>query len=168
MKRGNQVSEQNQVTEYQPQNIVEENERFIVIKEGNKFIRKAKFEQYSSVVPKNREEKVWLLNLYEGDEETGNGLKKHIGKQIVIHDVITKPYNKINEETGALEYGVITYLITPEKQAFVTSSKSVYFSILNIMDLFGKPSDDDWEDITIKVFSEKADKGDMIKIKMIK
>jgi hypothetical protein len=82
--------------------------------------------------------------------------------------VITKPYNKINEETGALEYGVITYLITPEKQAFVTSSKSVYFSILNIMDLFGKPSDDDWEDITIKVFSEKADKGDMIKIKMIK
>jgi hypothetical protein len=135
--------------------------------ENGKFSRKAKFHDYSSVVAKSREDNIWLLGLYEGDEETGNGLKDHVGKQIVVENIITRKYDRINEGTGQTEYGVLTYLITPERQAFVTSSKSVYFSIIRIMELFGKPTDPEWQNITIKVLKEKATNGDMIKIKMI-
>lgn len=62
---------------------------------------------------------MWLLNLLEGDEESGNGLKDHVGKIIEVQDVITRKYDRINEDTGEQEYGVLTYLITPEKIAYL-------------------------------------------------
>jgi hypothetical protein len=40
-------------------------------------------------------------------------------------------------------------------------------SIIRIMDLFGKPTDEGWENITVKVLKEKAQNGDMIKIKLV-
>jgi hypothetical protein len=160
------MSEQNQLT-VAPQ-VVREEENFVVIQNAEgKFSRKAKYHDYSSITAQSREEKIWLMNLMEGDEETGNGLKEQVGKHIVVENIITRKYDKINEETGQLEYGVLTYLITPEKQVFVTSSKNVYMSIIRIMDLFGKPTDSEWENITVKVLKEKAQNGDMIKIKLV-
>jgi hypothetical protein len=147
---------------------VRETENYVILKDENgKFSRKAKFNDYSSIVVENRADKMWLLNLLEGAEDSGNGLKEHVGKHIEVANVITRKYDKINEETGQTEYGVLTYLLTPEKVAYVTSSKSVYFSITRIMELFGKPTDPDWENITVLVGKEKGLNGDMIKIKMI-
>jgi RNase P/RNase MRP subunit p29 len=148
--------------------VVREEKNYVVIKnEDGKFVRKAKYNFYSSVQAETKEEKIWLMNLYEGSEDTGNGLKEHVGKIIEVANIITRPYDKINEETGATEYGVLTYLLTPDKIAYVTSSKNVYFSINNIMDLFGAPDQDGWENIQIKVLKEKGANGDMIKIKMV-
>jgi hypothetical protein len=146
---------------------VREDDNYVIIKTGDKYSRKAKYNDYSSLEAKTREEKIWLMNLLDGDEETGNGLKEQVGKQIIVANVITRKYDKVNEETGELEYGVLTYLITPDKQVFVTSSKSVYFSINKIMDVFGKPTDEIWENITVKVIKEKGTNGDMIKIKLV-
>lgn len=145
-----------------------ENDLYTVYKthEG-KFVRKAKFHEYSSVKAETKEEKIWLLNLLEGAEDTGYGLKDHVGKTIEVADVITRKYDRINEETGELEYGVLTYLLTPEKEAYVTSSKNVYFSINRIMDLFGKPDEEGWENVQVLVQKEKATNGDLIKIKMV-
>jgi hypothetical protein len=155
-------------TENQLMTIQRETEDYVILKnEEGKFIRKAKFHEYSSIKPETREEKIWYFGLMQGDEETGNGLKEHVGKVIEVANIITRKYDKINEETGQTEYGVLTYLLTPDRIAYVTSSKNVYFSIIQIMDLFGKPTDELWENIKVKVMKEKATNGDMIKIKMV-
>jgi hypothetical protein len=147
---------------------VSENENYVILKdEAGKFVRKAKFNDYSSIVAESRADKMWLLNLLEGAEGSGNGLKEHVGKQIEVANVITRKYDKINEETGQTEYGVLTYLLTPDKVAYVTSSKSVYFSITRMMELFGKPTDADWENIIVQVGKVKQTNGDSITIKMV-
>ena len=148
--------------------VVEETENYVVKRtpEG-KFIRQAKYNDYSSVVAETRADKLWLLNVMEGDEDSGFGLKDNVGKEIEIQDVITRKYDRIDENTGETEYGVLTYLITPEKEVYVTSSKTVYFSLTRIMDLFGKPHEENWENIKVQVGKEKGTNGDIIKIKMI-
>jgi hypothetical protein len=172
----NKMTETNQTTQNeivttensQVDVIQSETDKYVVVKQADgKFKRKAKFEEYSSIVAKDRAEKIWLMNLLDGDAESGNPLKQHIGKQIEIANVITRKYDKINEETGELEYGVLTYLITPDKVPYATSSKSVYFSINRMMDLFGKPTDEEWENITVQVSSSKGANGDIINIKMV-
>jgi hypothetical protein len=147
-------------------NVQRETENYVIIKDENgKFSRKAKFQSFSTINVETRQDKIWMMNLLEGAEGTGNGLKEHVGKQIVVADIITRPYDKINEETGELEYGVLTYLITADRVAYVTSSKTVYFSINRMVELFGEPSKE--EPFTIKVGKEKGVNGDLIKIKMI-
>lgn len=150
-------------------NIISETKDFVVVqdKETGKFSRKAKYNEFSSFKATNRAEKIWLLNILEGEEESGSGLKDNIGAIIEVEHIITRPYDKVNEDTGEMEYGVLTYLITPEKEVYVTSSKTVYFSINKIMDLFGTPDSDEWENIKVAVGKEKGANGDIVKIKMI-
>ena len=149
-------------------NIHFENDEYIIIK-GNdgKFVRKAKFQEYSSFKTESRQDKLWLLNLLDGGEDTGQGMKDNVGAEIEVEHIIFNPYDKIDENTGDTEYGVLTYLITPDKEAYVTSSKSVYFSIKKIMELFGKPSDAEWENIKIKIGKQKMQNGDAITVKMV-
>jgi len=165
----NEITNVNKETgEILPLEVIRETENYTIKKDENgKFVRKAKYNDYSSIQTASRKEKMWLLNLLEGAEDTGNGLKESIGEVIEIQNIITRKYDRINEDTGETEYGVLTYLLDPDQIAYVTSSKNVYFSIIRIMELFGKPDDDDWENITIKVGSEKGKNGTMIKIKMI-
>lgn len=148
---------------------ISETESFVVVrdKESGKFSRKAKYNSYSSIVATDRAEKIWLMNLLEGEEENGSGLKDNIGAVIEVANIITRPYDKINEENGEVEYGVLTYLITPDKTVYASSSKNVYFSINKMMELFGKPTDETWENISVAVKSEKGTNGDIIKIKMV-
>ena len=165
----NETSEQFIATlEQSRSNVVSETAEYMVLKDENgKFSRKAKYQAYSSIKAENRADKLWLLNLLEGDEESGVGLKDNVGKEITVENVIFRPYDRINEETGQFEYGVLTYLITPTKEAFVTSAKSVYFTMKQIMELFGTPDSAEWENIIVKVGKEKMQNGDAIKIKMI-
>lgn len=168
IKLTNQNELANVEVQAQALEVVRENDQFVVVKDAEgKFKRKAKYALYSSFKAENRADKIFLANLLEGAEESGEGLKGHVGKHIEVADIITRPYDKINEETGDTEYGVLTYLITPEKVAYVTSSKSVYFSITRAMELFGNPENPDWENLTIKVLKEKGTNGDMIKIKIV-
>lgn len=166
----NQQNNQNEIQENEVAVVVvqSETEDFQIVKDADgKFKRKAKFTEFSSIKPVTREEKMWMLNLLEGDEESGNGLKSHVGKIIEVQDVITRKYDKINEDTGQQEFGVLTYLITPDKVAYATSSKTVYFSIKRIMDLFGAPGTDEWENVKVKVGKTKGQNGDIITIKMV-
>jgi hypothetical protein len=149
-------------------NVVRETENYVILQgEDGKFSRKAKFNDFSSIDVETREDKIWLMNLLEGNEETGNGLKDHVGKVIEVANIITRRYDKVNEETGQIEFGVLTYLLTPDRIAYVTSSKNVYFSVIRIMELFGKPNEEGWVNIQVKVLKEKGTNGDMIKIKMV-
>src|SRR6185312_15051925 len=88
--------------------VVKETENFIIKQNADgKFQRKAKFQNYSSVTAVTREDRIWLANLLDGDEDSGNGLKEHVGAQIEVADVITRQYDRINEDTGEIEYGVL-------------------------------------------------------------
>lgn len=149
--------------------MVRENENFVVMQDENgKYKRKAKFKNYMSFEVKTRAEKIWLANLTDVDvEDSSDGLKSHVGKQIEVEHIMTRQYDKINEDTGQLEYGVITYLITPEKTAYATSSKSVYFKVIEHMELFGTPDTWNGENLTYKVFSKKGQNGDQILIKLV-
>ena len=148
--------------------VIRENDKFVVMQNSEgKFVRRAKYHDYSSFTAETREDKLWLLNVLDNDEDTGNGLSSNVGKTIEVQDVITRSYDRINEDNGEQEFGVLTYLITPEREVFVTSSKSVYFTLDRIMDLFGRPDEDDWENIKVKVGSEKMKNGTSIKIKMV-
>src|SRR5699024_6511256 len=74
--------------------VVSETEDFVVMKGSDgKYSRKAKYNDYSSFVAESREEKMWLLNIIEGDEESGNALRDNIGKTIEVEDIITRKYD---------------------------------------------------------------------------
>jgi hypothetical protein len=168
MTTENQTTELVEVQNQELEVVQSENADYAIVKDAEgKFKRKAKFKSYSSVKVETRQEKMWLLNLLEGSEETGNGLKDHVGKQIVVQDIITRQYDRINEDTGATEYGVLTYLITKDKIAYVTSSKTVYFSVMRTLDLFGYPDEAGWEPITFKVGKQRGTNGDIIKVQMV-
>jgi hypothetical protein len=134
---------------------VKENYAISQTAEG-KFIRKAVYQPFSSIVPETKEQKIAMLNLLSGDDEKTQALGEHIGKQIQVADVILNPYDKINEETGEVEYGVLTYLITSDGVVYVTSSKSVYFSMKRIFQVFGEPHYSEDEVITVKVVKKQG------------
>jgi hypothetical protein len=135
--------------------------------EEGKFVRKAKYEAYSSVVAATKKEKIALLNLLEGSDENTNGLKDHVGKQIEVQNVIFRPYDKVNEDTGAMEYGVLTYLLTPDGIPYVTSSKSAYFTMKRIFEVFGSPDQEDWENIVVKIVKKKGLQHEYVDVVMV-
>lgn len=147
--------------------LVSESDEFIVVIEDGKHKRKAKYKNYMSVKAETRADKVWLANLIDNDEDTGNGLKDNVGKEIIVQDLITRKYDKVDEDTGELQYGVLTYLITPDRETFVTSSKSVYFSMIQYMEMLGYPHEENYEPLTIKVGKKKMQNGDSITVKLI-
>lgn len=148
--------------------VVRENDQYSVRKDENgKYVRKAKYNNYSSFSAETKEDKIWLFNLLEGNGEGVYGMKECIGQEIEIKDVIMNSYDSVDEETGEIQYGVLTYILDPEGNAYVTSSKSVYFTVKRIMELFGDPSNEDWENVKVKITSEKAQNGNMVKLKMI-
>jgi uncharacterized protein YkvS len=158
------VEVQNQVTEI----VKSENEDYVIIQGADgKFSRKAKFKEFNSIKLETRADRIWYMNLLEGGEGTGNGLKEHVGQIIEVQDVITRRYDKINEDTGATEYGVLTYLIAPDKQVFVTSSKTVYFTIMRAFEGFGYPGTPEWENLRLKVGKQKGTNGDIIKVQLV-
>jgi putative protein kinase ArgK-like GTPase of G3E family len=153
------------VAQNQVELVKSENADYVVIQGADgKFSRKAKFNEFNSLKLETRAEKMWYLNLLEGNEENGNGLKEHVGQIIEVQDVITRRYDKINEDTGATEYSVLTYLVAPDKQVFVTSSKTVYFTIMRTFEAFGFPGTPEWENLKLKVAKQKGQNGDIIKV----
>jgi hypothetical protein len=140
----------------------------IIQNEEGKFSRKAKFEDFCSVVAESTEDKIALFNLLEGgDDESTNGLKEHVGKQIEVKDIIFRSYDKVNEDTGVIEYGVLSYLIAPDGVPYVTSSKSVYFTLKNMFKVFGNPTSENWKNIIIQVVQKKGLQHKYIDVKIV-
>lgn len=114
--------------------------RFMVYKdESGEFVRKQIYKEFTSVKPETREQQIAYFNLLN-DEDNATPMKDAIGAQIKVRDVIHQPYDSVNKKTGQTENGVVTYIIGQDDKAFVTSSKSVYNSLENIFNAFGKPS----------------------------
>lgn len=114
--------------------------KYVISQDVNgKFSRRQLYKEFSSVVATTHEQKIALFNLLN-EEGQATPMKDAIGTQISLRDVIIQPYDKVNEETGEMEYGVVTYLIGQDDKAYVTSSKTVYNSLQNLTNAFGQPS----------------------------
>lgn len=131
-----------------------------------KFKRVATYEAFSSVRPETREQKIAMMNLLESDD-VAIPLNESVGAEIKIADVITKPYDTVDEETGEIKSGVLTYLITPEGVAYVTSSKSVYFTLKTIFNVFGLPHYSPGEEVIVKVVKKQGQNFKYIDIKVV-
>jgi len=134
--------------------------------ENGKFQRKAIYTAFSSVQAVTREQKIALVNLLSDDSEA-QPLKEHIGHQIEIADVIFQPYDKVNEDTGEIEYGVVTYLIDQDGIAFVTSSKSVYHTLKKFFVVFGEPHYDKDEALIVQAVTKKGRQYNYVDLKLI-
>lgn len=164
----NEIAKQ-ETAEYTPSVLLaQDTEQYALYQdEKGKWKRKAKYKEYSSVKIESREDKIWLANLLDNDEDTGNGLKKFVGQTIEVADIITRKYDSVDEDSRELSYGVLTYLITPDRTTYVTSSKSVYFSIENYLKMFGNPHEEGWENLQLLVKSKAGEKGDQITVKLV-
>ena len=120
-----------------------------------KFERKAIYQPFMSVTPETRAQKIALLQLLESDT-VAKPLNDCVGNKITIADVIISPYDKVNEDTGEMEYGALTYMIDTNGEAYVTSSKSVYYTMLNIFKVFGVPHWEEDEAVTVQVVKKKG------------
>lgn len=150
--------------------VVRENEDMVVVQKADgKFVRQAKYKDFHSFVPQTTEEKIELFNIMNaGEEESDNGLSSNVGKKITIRDIVQTAYDKVNEDTGELEHGVVTYLFTPENEVFVTSSKSVHFTLSNLFKVFGNPADkENYVPIIVEVTSTRRENGKQINVKLV-
>ena len=108
--------------------------------QSGKFKRRATYEDFSSVQVETREEKIKLYQLIEEENDALKPATEHIGTEIELKDVIFRKYDSVDELTGELEEGVLTYLFDKKGTVYVTSSKSVYFSLNKIFKIFGYPT----------------------------
>jgi hypothetical protein len=142
-------------------------EEFQIIQSTDgKFIRKAIYQPFSSVEAVTREQKINLMNLLDSDD-VALPMGEHIGAELKIVDVIFNPYDKVDEETGEIEHGVLTYVIDPNGTAYVTSSKSVYFTLKKVFQVFGEPHYNEEEAIAVKIVKKKGQTHQYTDLKII-
>lgn len=138
----------------------------IVKTADGKFKRVATYKAFTSVRPETREQKIAMMNLLDSDD-VALPMNDYIGAKLKISDVITKPYDSVDEETGELSNGVLTYLITPDGMAYVTSSKSVYFTVQTIFDVFGQPHYGEGDEIIVEIVKKQGQQFKYTDIKVV-
>ena len=122
--------------------IVNDTPDFTVIKLKNGEHEKLmKYKSISSFPTNTEVEQMKLFQLINADSESDmiKALKEHKGKKIAIKNLMTSPYEKFDKVTGGAKRGVLTRFEDLDGNYYATSSKAVYFSVLNIVDTFGLP-----------------------------
>lgn len=139
----------------------------VVQDKDGKFKKVVEYEEMSTVVAETKVEKLALFDVLNNeDSEKVAPMKDSVGTQIAIVNAITQPYQSVDEDTGEITNGVVTYLQDKESGIFfVTSSKSVYWSLLAIVKAFGTPSAD--EPAIVEITSKKQKNGNQINIKLV-
>lgn len=130
-----------------------------------KYERKPIYQPFSSVQAETKEQKINLMNIIDGEQ--GIPMNEAVDEQFQMVDVIFKPYDQIDENTGEITYGVLTYIFDEQERVFVTSSKSVYHSVKNIFTVFGEPHYVEEERLTLQVVKKQGFNNKYIDIKVI-
>lgn len=138
----------------------------IVQTEDGKFKKNMKYEAFASRHPETQSEKIELYKvLNEDDNENVIEMKNMINKEITIEHVFINPYTSFDEDTGKNTHGVTT-TIQSEGNYYVTSSKSVYYTLRNLFSTFGYPTDENYEPIKVIVTGTKQKNGVQINLKL--
>lgn len=139
----------------------------ITVKDG-KYRRTAKYENISTVTAETPDEQFRLASiLVDGDGVTE--FKNAIGTQFELVDVITEPYETVDELTGELVPGVTITLFAADGSVYATSSKIVYFKLMQLFKIFGLPRQRGFN-IKLEIIQEdsKFSKNKNMNIKLVK
>lgn len=144
--------------------MVQDNDSFTVYKDSTgKYIKEMKYKDLI-VFPEDTEfNEVELFNLINGTSEKAVELKATIGTEILIKGFVTRAYESFDEETGQTSKGVTTTLYDGT-QYFVTSSKTVYYNVINMHDVFGSPRSEGG--FLVKVIGTKRQLGTQISLEL--
>ena len=133
----------------------------IELKNG-KFSKKMKYKPVSSFPTETEEQQMELFQLVnaDSDSELITALKDVKNKTIKIKNLMTTPYESFNEDTGDVDRGVLTRFEDIDGKYYATSSKGVYFTVMNIIDTFGLPdTEKSNRALEVKVTGKKQQNG---------
>lgn len=149
--------------------VVQETADYKIVKLADgSFKKNMKYKQYFSRTAETEEDQIELYKVFN-DSESGlvTPLKNMVGKEIVIKHVFIQPYESFDEKTGTLTDGVTTTIEDTEGNYYATSSKSVYYTIFNIMQTFGYPTDENYKPVKVMVTGTKRQHGVQIDLQLI-
>lgn len=150
--------------------VIKETPAFTVVQdEKGKYRKVMNYDKFTTYVPETQKEKVEFFNLMNDDtNENVIPMKQAIGVPIDIINVITNPYDSIDEDTGVEIHGVTTMLQDKDsKKWFVTSSKAVYYTVQNLIAAFGAPNTPSFAGLKVGITSKRQQKGDQINITLV-
>lgn len=135
---------------------------------NGKFEKRMKYQKEWSYVPETQEELLRFFQLMnEQDNPEVTELKNAVGEILEIKNVFHNPYKSFDEETGTTDAGVNTMIETNDGKFFVTSSKSVYWNLKQIFDVFGKPNTPNYLGVKVAVVSTKQKRGNQLSLKLL-
>lgn len=144
--------------------MVQDNEKFTVYKDNTgKYIKEMKYQDLIVFPEDTKFDEVELFNLVNGTSEKAIELKAALGTEILIKGFVTRAYESFDEETGQTSKGVTTTLYDGT-QYFVTSSKTVYYNVINMNTVFGTPRVDGG--FLVKVIGTKRQLGTQISLEL--
>lgn len=149
--------------------VVQETDKYKIVQlPDGTFKKNMKYDQYFSRVAKTQEEKIELYKVFnDSNSELVTPFNNMVNKEITIKHVFIHPYESFDEKTGNVTDGVTTTIEDVDGSYYATSSKSVYYTILNIMNTFGYPSDENYKPVKVKVTGTKRQNGVQIDIELI-
>lgn len=166
----NEVTADMNTGEIQPTEVVvSETQDYKIVRLPNgEFKKNMKYHEYFSRTAETEEEKIELYNVFNGsDNELVTPFNNMVGKNIQIKHVFIQPYESFDEKTGNVTDGVTTTIEDVDGNYYATSSKSVYYTVLNLMKTFGYPSDDNYKPINVEVTGTRRQNGVQIDLKLI-
>lgn len=157
----NQVQPNEQIVQDTPEY------KIVQLSDGT-FKKNMKYKQYFSRKAETDEEKVELYKVFNGqDDELVTPLKNMVKKEITVKHLFTQPYQSFDETTGVSTDGVTTTIEDIDGNYYATSSKSVYYTLQNLTDTFGRPTDENYKPIKVLVTGTKRTNGIQIDLELI-
>lgn len=149
--------------------VVQETNEFKIVKlPDGSFKKNMKYEEYFSRMAETEEEQIELYKVFNDQEsDLVTPLKNMVKKEISVKHIFQQPYQSFDEKTGNIENGVTTTIQDIDGKYYATSSKSVYYTIRNIMKTFGKPSDENYKPVKVLVTGTKRQNGVQIDLQLI-
>lgn len=149
--------------------LVNETEDYRIVKLPNgKFRKDMKYKNFHSRIAETQDEQAELYKVFnENNPELVTQLKNMINREITIAHFFTTSYEAFDEETGNVNSGVVTTIQDISGDYYVTSSKSVYYTIFNIMETFGYPNSKDYEPVKVKVTGTQQKRGVQIDLQLV-
>src|SRR5699024_12699856 len=118
---------------------------------NRKYEKVMKYKRVFSHIPQTREEEIKLYNIFNTqDNPNVTPFADMRDKEIEIHEFYTNPYESFNEETGETDNGVNT-TIFDGSHYYSSSSKTVYYSLLNFFVIFVYTYSEDYEHVILHV-----------------
>ena len=142
--------------------LVRETDDYIIYKNKDGLFTK-EMKYHSSLINMESVDPVELYNVMNGSSNKVVEMKAAIGTNILIKGFFTSAFESFDEKTGETSRGV-TSTIYDGQNYFATSSKSVYYDLMNLNKTFGITV----AGVEVKVVGTKQQRGTQIRLELIK